>query len=455
MPEVDRHPLYVTYYAQLDRENTRCLLRASARNKMKRFITDVHTVWLTNLSHHPEFRQMVHGVSIGEQSGSDDHGNIVEQSEIPTERRGLDGGRDSAAIVATQSQIQSVQPERAFRGAAFYSPKSGTKSPENPASRAQPTKKDELYESNDTEGGESPELPPPPNAAPILTILAFERRRLIPAPTAGSQQKSAGRGGKRRSLGGGGKVNGATSMLDACTRVLRVLRFVPPPPSSLVATSNTSNGSTNGTINHLGSADSTSTVADGRFDSEMSHGTVLRETVATTVPKGKQDDHKELDSTSPSFSNLVEPQLLLRTEDQPRPKGTWMISSFHPYNGSETRVFAGDKAVNKAVREKLAASGPIVVGNQTGERGEREGGRRSLMLRRGVRVPLLEKRGSSSGTVLSVVEVRTGFTNDIPYGWINKVDMFFLAKNHRSRGFFQVQRTLAIFNTLLFNFEVL
>ncbi|CAN0403789.1 unnamed protein product, partial [Ectocarpus sp. 8 AP-2014] len=54
VPEVDRHPLYVAYYNQLERENTRCLLRASARNKMKRFITDVHTVWLTNLAHHPE-----------------------------------------------------------------------------------------------------------------------------------------------------------------------------------------------------------------------------------------------------------------------------------------------------------------------------------------------------------------------------------------------------------------
>ncbi|CAM9950538.1 unnamed protein product, partial [Laminaria digitata] len=110
VPEVDRHPLYVAYYAQLERENTRCLLRASARNKMKRFITDVHTVWLTNLAHHPEFRRTVKGVF---SSGGAEN---CHAKAVPG-RRGLDGGRDSTAIAASQSQIQSVQPKRAFREA--------------------------------------------------------------------------------------------------------------------------------------------------------------------------------------------------------------------------------------------------------------------------------------------------------------------------------------------------
>ncbi|CAM9968038.1 unnamed protein product, partial [Discosporangium mesarthrocarpum] len=56
VPEVHRHPVPAWYGSQLDRENARCLLRASARNKMKRFILDVHILWLTNLVHHPEHR---------------------------------------------------------------------------------------------------------------------------------------------------------------------------------------------------------------------------------------------------------------------------------------------------------------------------------------------------------------------------------------------------------------
>jgi hypothetical protein len=41
---VERHPVHVAHAAQLELENSRCLLRAAARNKMKRFVLDVHQV---------------------------------------------------------------------------------------------------------------------------------------------------------------------------------------------------------------------------------------------------------------------------------------------------------------------------------------------------------------------------------------------------------------------------
>ena len=129
VPEVDRHPLHVAYYAQLERENTRCLLRASARNKMKRFITDVHTVWLTNLAHHPEFRRTFGGVFPGGENCRGDGSDKVDQEAASPGRRGLDGGRDSTAIAASQSQIQSVQPKRAFREAFYYPSTSAASSP--------------------------------------------------------------------------------------------------------------------------------------------------------------------------------------------------------------------------------------------------------------------------------------------------------------------------------------
>ena len=49
-PVVDRHPLYVMYYNILKAEFRHAINRAHARNRMKRFVSDVHTVWLTNLS---------------------------------------------------------------------------------------------------------------------------------------------------------------------------------------------------------------------------------------------------------------------------------------------------------------------------------------------------------------------------------------------------------------------
>ena len=407
VPEVDRHPLYVAYYTQLERENTRCLLRASARNKMKRFITDVHTVWLTNLSHHPEFRRMVRGAAANQEHGGDYDANGRGGQTPPatpgtaSSRRGLDGGRDSAAIAASQSQIQSVQPERAFRAAFFYSSGSRDSSSSQPA--AERTRQGDeqrragqlaahtsmSYEGvDDTEGGEPPELPPPPLTAPTLAVLVAERRQLAAVSTSGSgnARKSLGGGPRRRSLTGGGAVGvgggDVGSWLDMSTRMLRVLRFAPPPLAIPVVEA-----------------------AEGEGGGEG----------APLPPPGIG----ESPLMPPSSSGA-----------------TWMISSFHPHDGTETRVTIADCAVTKVVGEALSASCPLVMtgpsrvgGTQAGTgsgraavssrtspsapQGRGEEGARLLVLRRGVRVPVLGGGGGVVGKVLSVVEVRASLLTKV------------------------------------------
>ncbi|CAN0212521.1 unnamed protein product, partial [Ectocarpus sp. 8 AP-2014] len=470
VPEVDRHPLYVAYYNQLERENTRCLLRASARNKMKRFITDVHTVWLTNLAHHPEFRRMVRGAAVSQEEGGvgavdgggvlsgggdrsgggggggDSYGNEIDQLEATTpganpSRRGLDGGRDSVAIAASQSQIQSVQPKRAFRGAFFYSgaAQDSSSSPGQLTSEtATSSNQLEGQESAGTrggatqlaahnsltddgaEGGDSPELPPVPHASPALAVLASERRRLATVSTGGAgstRRRSVGGGGggasRRRSATGGG--GDAGSWLDMSTRVLRVLRFAPPPPPLPPLGMEFTPGEAGG------SADYTDLEPPDKSDGTL--GATARE------------DHRG-DKTG-----LID-QAGLASQGQPSrpppppPEATWMISSYHPYDGSETRVMIGDVAVARVVGDALSAHGPLSAAGMSlsspgaadaapasskQKKGEVESGRatvpsgiestekgglgRLLVLRRGVRVPVLDERGGVTRKVLSIVEV--------------------------------------------------
>lgn len=381
VPEVDRHPLYVAYYAQLERENARGLLRASARNKMKRFITDVHTIWLTNLAHHPEHRRLARGVPTGNMDGQS------ESETTTTLRRGLDGGRDSAAITASHSQIQSVQPERAFRGAMFYTSESKSKAKQNnPNNAGRPGDREGLggcspsateeqhtsaivhengvnnqYDGVDLDGGESPALLPCPDPAPALVVVACERRRLAPAPTAGGGTRrsigGAGGRGQRRSVGGGSGggqagTSSAASLSYLCTRMLRVVRFEP-------------------------SALSRPPVPSARNDTAITDGLA------------------QLSSLS-----------------QPLQEAVWMISSFHPYDGSESQVFVGDSTVENVVGKAVGAPGPLATwmdGSQTDDAGggaRRGVGRRLLALRRGMRVPVLGRDGRVVGYVLSVVEVR-------------------------------------------------
>lgn len=110
-----------------------------------------------------------------------------------------------------------------------------------------------------------------------------------------------------------------------------------------------------------------------------------------------------------------------------------MISSFHPYDGSETRATIGDAAVLKVVGEALSASTPLataglpvsqertdtaLASSKNGVGGASvsprttsvasrpaDGQERVLVLRQGVRVPVLREDGSLAGRVLSVLEV--------------------------------------------------
>lgn len=422
MPEVDRHPLYVAYYAQLERENARCLLRASARNKMKRFITDVHTVWLTNLSHHPEFGHMLTGAN-GERTDRGVDGNVVDQPETIAKRRGLDGGRDSSAIAASQSQIQSVQPKRAFRAAVFYSSKCKNNDVEEGKAGGQrlrektPATTARSYVDVDAEGGESPELPPPPVGIPTLTVLASGRHRLAPGSTQGNNRRSF-EGGGTRQLGGGGKGGwrrsisggGATSIVDTCARVLRVLCFSSPAAApSNVGNSNVSTDAVEAEQGDgfAGSAGDALLISNTSFDISPT----LTGTTATIREQEKKD---EGDPASSLLPTLLQTPEQLQLTPQPQLETKWMISSFHAYDGSETHAFVGGIAVNRVVEMALSSPAPLLLKGsslsgsdtqgQTEGEGKEEG--RLLLLRRGVRVPVLDANACVAGNVLSIVEVR-------------------------------------------------
>lgn len=411
VPEVDRHPLYVSYYAQLEWENTRCLLRASARNKMKRFITDVHTLWLTNLSHLPEFRELATGAisHIAEPIAGGFHGGddtVAHRPEPAPPRRGLDDGRDSTAIAASQSQIQSVRPERAFRGAIFYSSTSEPlprqsggdgkrRGNESRVGSPSAISNDRQYDKCDAEGEESPKLPPPVLPLPTLAVLLYEQQRLAPASGSGprkslggTQGKSVGGGGgggggvggRRRSVSGGRQVSAsAASLLDMRLRMLRVSRFAPPQQLWKARPG------------------TTECEASSRADDDE-----------ISQPVGGARNHPEpahslsSDASHATTESAMEPQHPPSPLPAPATESTWMISSYQPYDGSETRVFLGDAAVNKVVGDALSASGPLATRGKDVRAGQ---GERLLVLRRGVRVPVLERDGRIIRSVLAVVEV--------------------------------------------------
>lgn len=407
---------------------------------MKRFITDVHTVWLTNLSHHPEFRRMVRGdaanqehggVSGGDSSGGNGRGDRADNATPgTTSRRGLEGGRDSAAIAASQSQIQSVQPELAFRAAFFYSSDSKDSSSSQLATentrREDGQRGGQLAEHtalsyggpDDNEGGNPPELPPPPFTAPRLAVLVAERRQFaaLSASGPGGTRRSFGGAPKRRSVAGGAGSGDVGSWLDMSTRVLRVFRFSPPPP-----------------VTAQQAPENASTHVEGAGDAAAAPGDGFT-TTAGEAAKQKIDEEAEGTPLSPSGVGEVL---------ESSPGATWMISSFHPYDGTETRVTIADGAVTKVVGEALSVSGPLAMAESrvslpgaagtalapskaggaragAGAGGPavssgidslalsgREGCGRVLVLRRGVRVPVLGEGGGIVGRVLSVVEVRT------------------------------------------------
>lgn len=108
MIKMDRHPLFVQFFRHIRAENSQSVSRTRSRLLMKRFVFDVHEVWLTNLQHlreHQPARLLTQDPATAETS--DDNGN------------GLRNRRDAKAIEAMDAQIQSVSQKRVLER-AFY-----------------------------------------------------------------------------------------------------------------------------------------------------------------------------------------------------------------------------------------------------------------------------------------------------------------------------------------------
>lgn len=102
---VERHPITQLYEELMALEISRASTRARARNQMRRFVLDVHTVWITNLS------------------GLDEHKGLDESEEGHRSKSknnpGIPNRRDSEAILNVSSQIQSVAVARSFEDAGL------------------------------------------------------------------------------------------------------------------------------------------------------------------------------------------------------------------------------------------------------------------------------------------------------------------------------------------------
>ena len=97
---VEPHPINNLYEHLMSLEVSRASTRARARNQMRRFVLDVHTVWITNLSH------------LEEHKGLDD--SSADQRPSSKNNPGIPNRRDADAILNVSSQIQSVAVTRSF-----------------------------------------------------------------------------------------------------------------------------------------------------------------------------------------------------------------------------------------------------------------------------------------------------------------------------------------------------
>lgn len=440
VPEVDRHPLYVAYYSQLERENSQCLLRASARNKMKRFITDVHTVWLTNLAHHPEHRD-----SIIDGDGDNDGGGQTRRKATST-RRGLNGARESAAIAASCSQIQSVNLERAFRNAVFFAKpqhargtqergqgkrnRNGTLEMTQCHPEVGQNHSDEdmataeamvfRYADVDSEGGASPELSGPRDLAPTLFVMVWERPHITPVVVSNSKRRSMG-GGTRRSAGGGTASGSKSVVPDSGKRMLRVLRFTPacvagfPNPTTSVSASAV--GVTTTGTSPESRRVSTLDNAGACEDNEEKHDRSGRpmQGLSTTEEESKSTSFTFRSSPTPSLQKTLSASAA--PTEQQQQAAVWMISSYNPYDGSEVRFAMEDDVVTTAVRTEIRGGADLVslstaaAKDNVSERLQHDNeetleGGRCLLLRKGVRVPVIDRQGREVGDVVSVLEVR-------------------------------------------------
>ena len=114
-----RHPLYSQYFIQVANECALCSTKSCARVLMKRFVMDVHEVWLTNLSHLEEFKPQYNMQKNGPEtdnstaecigSGSESVRNQLDPSS--SKMGSPKGRRDTNAILNLSSQIQSVSQE--------------------------------------------------------------------------------------------------------------------------------------------------------------------------------------------------------------------------------------------------------------------------------------------------------------------------------------------------------
>lgn len=108
--KIERHPICSLFDKLVNNENSTLLTRTKARLLMKRFVLDVHEVWLSNLQH---LREHQPSRVIEDES--------QEQMESFNRGNGLDGRRDVRALESMHSQIPSCSDKRAMQGNACLS----------------------------------------------------------------------------------------------------------------------------------------------------------------------------------------------------------------------------------------------------------------------------------------------------------------------------------------------
>lgn len=134
---IERHPLVAMYESMIHNENHLSQQRTAARMQMKRFVMDVHEIWLTNLQHLREHQpnqlfQITGQHATGKQSksrngsrsnsarkrsGSESDGENSLEDDL--RGNGIQDRRDVKAIENLSSQIQSVSFERSMKN-TFY-----------------------------------------------------------------------------------------------------------------------------------------------------------------------------------------------------------------------------------------------------------------------------------------------------------------------------------------------
>lgn len=151
VPTIERHPLHALYWHLIHSSNEDSRVKSLARNKMKRFVLDVHELWMTNLGHLREFSDDPDLLFDDEESDADEdeleddsdgedaidpldassvhsqtsltkHQSSSSSSSSSTQQKfkrprlkGLSGRRDVDAIEGYSSQIPSVSTMRALK----------------------------------------------------------------------------------------------------------------------------------------------------------------------------------------------------------------------------------------------------------------------------------------------------------------------------------------------------